>query len=108
MGFRPSPGKITSLHFPGGCGVRVDTHIYAGYKIPPFYDSLMAKLIATGTNRKEALKKMERALDEFLIEPIKTTAQFCKSVITDRDFAQGNYNTGFLEKFLKKEEEEAK
>jgi len=106
--FMPCPGTIDFCYIPGGKDIRVDTHIYAGYKIPPFYDSLMAKLIATGTNRKEALKKMERALDEFLIEPIKTTAQFCKSVITDRDFAQGNYNTGFLEKFLKKEEEEAK
>jgi acetyl-CoA carboxylase biotin carboxylase subunit len=103
--FLPCPGNIDFCYLPGGKDIRVDTHIYAGYKIPPYYDSLLAKLIAKGTNRRETLKKMRRALDEFLIEPIKTTVPFCKQVIDDPDFKRGVYNTGFLNKFLKTEEE---
>jgi len=103
--FMPCPGNIDFCYLPGGKDIRVDTHIYAGYKIPPYYDSLIAKVIAKGTNRREALKKIRRALDEFLIEPIKTTIPFCKQVIDDPDFKRGVYNTGFLNKFLKTDEE---
>lgn len=104
-GFIPSPGNIEFCYIPGGKDVRVDTHLYSGYTVPPYYDSLIAKLITKGENRREALQRMERALDEFLIEPIKTTVGFCKKVISDPDFRRGKYNTGFLEKFLAKEEE---
>ncbi|MFA5007725.1 MAG: acetyl-CoA carboxylase biotin carboxylase subunit [Candidatus Omnitrophota bacterium] len=104
-GFMPCPGKIDFCYIPGGKDVRIDTHIYSGYKIPQYYDSLIAKIITKGQNRQEALKKMERVLDEFLIEPIKTTTGFCKEVITDPDFQRGKYNTGFLQKFIGKEEE---
>ncbi|MFA5272460.1 MAG: ATP-grasp domain-containing protein, partial [Candidatus Omnitrophota bacterium] len=97
--FMPCPGNIEFCYIPGGKDVRIDTHIYSGYNIPPYYDSLIAKAITRGTNRKDVLKKMERVLDEFLIEPIKTTASFCKEVITDPDFQRGKYHTGFLEKF---------
>lgn len=103
--FMPCPGNIEFCYIPGGKDVRIDTHIYSGYNIPPYYDSLIAKAITKGENRKEVLKKMERVLDEFLIEPIKTTASFCKEVITDPDFQRGKYHTGFLEKFIGKEEE---
>lgn len=104
--FMPSPGRIDFCYIPGGRGVRVDSHIYSGYNIPPFYDSLIAKLITKGKNRKDALDKMNRALSEFLVEPIKTTVPFCRGVINDPDFRRGDYNTGFLEKFLKQEEEQ--
>ncbi|MFH1504281.1 MAG: acetyl-CoA carboxylase biotin carboxylase subunit [Candidatus Omnitrophota bacterium] len=97
--FMPCPGAITFCYIPGGPGVRVDTHIYSGYKIPPYYDSLIAKIITKGATRKNALRKMDRALGEFLIEPIKTTASFCKNIINNPDFKRGEYNTGFLEKF---------
>lgn len=103
--FMPCPGNINFCYVPGGKDVRIDTHIYSGYKIPPYYDSLIAKAITKGQTRQEALKKMERVLDEFLIEPIKTTAGFCKEVITDPDFQRGKYHTGFLHKFIGKEEE---
>jgi len=103
--FMPCPGSINFCYIPGGKDVRIDTHIYSGYKIPPYYDSLIAKAITKGQTRQEALKKMERVLDEFLIEPIKTTAGFCKEVITDPDFQRGKYHTGFLQKFIGKEEE---
>ncbi|MCP4653525.1 MAG: acetyl-CoA carboxylase biotin carboxylase subunit [Candidatus Omnitrophica bacterium] len=104
--FMPCPGTIEFCYIPGGPGVRVDTHIYSGYRIPPFYDSLIAKLITKGKTRKDALTKMSRALDEFLIEPVKTTVPFCRDVINDPDFKRGDYNTGFLEKFLDREEEQ--
>lgn len=103
--FLPSPGKIEFCYIPGGKDVRVDTHIYSGYNISPYYDSLIAKLITKADTRSEALKKMEIALDEFLIEPIKTTVSFCKKIVTDSDFKRGNYHTGFLEKFLGTDEE---
>lgn len=104
-GFLPCPGTINFCYVPGGKDIRVDTHIFSGYHIPPYYDSLLAKVIAKGEDRQDALKKMERALDEFLIEPIKTTIPFCKEVITDPDFRRGHYDTGFLSKFLGREDE---
>ena len=98
-GFRPSPGKIESLHFPGGYGVRVDSHIYHGYSIPPFYDSLIAKLIVWGKDRNHAIARGKRALEEFIIEGIKTTIPFHLQVLEDPRFVSGNFDTGFLEKF---------
>ena len=96
-GFIPSPGKITSFHVPGGMGIRVDTHAYQGYNIPPYYDSLVAKLIAFGNDREEALRRMDRALNEFIIEGIETTISFHKRVINNPQFAAGKYDTSFLE-----------
>ncbi|MFH1776207.1 MAG: acetyl-CoA carboxylase biotin carboxylase subunit [Candidatus Omnitrophota bacterium] len=95
--FMPSPGKIETLHFPGGPHVRMDTHIYHGYTISPYYDSILAKLIVHGTNRQEAIKIMQRALDEFLIEPIKTTIPFHKQVFINPLFIRGRYYTDFVE-----------
>ena len=95
--FMPSPGKITSFHIPGGPGVRVDTHAYAGYVIPPFYDSMIAKLIVWGEDRQEAIARMRRALKEFIVEGVKTTIPFHQKVMEDPDFVAGNFNTGFLE-----------
>ncbi|MEI8350379.1 MAG: acetyl-CoA carboxylase biotin carboxylase subunit [Candidatus Omnitrophota bacterium] len=103
--FMPSPGVINFCYLPGGKDIRVDTHIYSGYTIPQYYDSLIAKVIAKGEKRADTLIKMQRALDEVRIEPIKTTTKFCKEVIMDPDFKRGNYHTGFLQKFLGKEEE---
>jgi len=97
--FSPCPGKITEFHSPGGPGVRVDTHAYAGYVIPPYYDSMIAKLICHGRNREEALARMTRALDEFIIEGIPTTIPFHKRVMTDPRFVAGEVNTAFLEDF---------
>ena len=97
--FRPSPGKITALHKPGGHGVRVDTHIYSGYTIPPFYDSMIAKLITFGQTRQEAIDKMHRALSEFYIEGIKTTIPFHLQLMEHQDFISGNYTTKFMETF---------
>ena len=98
-GFRPSPGRITNLHLPGGHGVRLDTHVYSGYVIPPNYDSMIAKLIVTAQNRKEAIQKMKRALDEFIIEGIKTTIPFHRQLMDDEDYISGNYTTKFMEGF---------
>jgi acetyl-CoA carboxylase biotin carboxylase subunit len=98
-GFRPSPGKIESLHFPGGFGVRVDSHIYHGYTIPPYYDSLIAKLIVWGKNRHHAIERGKRALEEFTVEGIKTTIPFHLKVLEDDRFLSGNFDTGFLENF---------
>ncbi|MBK9255560.1 MAG: acetyl-CoA carboxylase biotin carboxylase subunit [Saprospiraceae bacterium] len=98
-GFRPSPGKITSFHSPKGHGVRVDTHVYAGYTVPPYYDSMIAKLICKAQTREECIKKMQRALDEFIIEGIKTTVPFHKALLNNEDFKSGNFNTGFLNNF---------
>jgi len=98
-GFRPSPGKITSFHVPGGLGVRVDTHAYAQYVIPSYYDSLVAKLITHGRNRDEALRRMERALEEFIIEGISTTIPLHQKIIKDVRFQEGNFTTKFLEDF---------
>ncbi len=98
--FRPSPGKISTLHFPGGFGVRVDTHVYDGYIIPPYYDSLIAKLIVKGKNREEAVGKMYYALDEFIIEGIKTTIPFHKKLMLNEKFRSGNFDTNFIESFV--------
>ncbi|MDB2493967.1 MAG: acetyl-CoA carboxylase biotin carboxylase subunit [Flavobacteriaceae bacterium] len=97
--FRPSPGKITTLHSPGGHGVRLDTHVYAGYSIPPNYDSMIAKLITTAQTREEAISKMKRALDEFVIEGIKTTIPFHRQLMDHPDYVSGNYTTKFMEDF---------
>ena len=97
--FRPSPGMITSFHSPGGHGVRIDTHVYANYMIPPFYDSMIAKLITVAQTREEAIQKMERALDEFIIEGIKTTIPFHQQLMKNEDFRKGNYTTKFMEDF---------
>lgn len=97
--FRPSPGKITTLHIPGGHGIRVDTHVYAGYTIPPNYDSMIAKLITTAQTREEAISKMKRALDEFVIEGIKTTIPFHRQLMDHPDYIAGNYTTAFMEGF---------
>ena len=94
--FRPSPGKITSFHSPKGHGVRVDTHVYAGYTIPPYYDSMIAKLITRARTREEAILKMERALDEFVVEGVKTTVPFHQKLMRNEDFRNGNFHTGFL------------
>ena len=102
-GFRPSPGKITNLHLPGGHGVRLDTHVYSGYEIPPNYDSMIAKLIVTAQNRKEAIQKMKRALDEFVIEGVKTTIPFHRQLMDEPDYISGNYTTKFMETFEIKE-----
>lgn len=97
--FRPSPGKITTLHAPGGHGVRLDTHVYSGYVIPPNYDSMIAKLITTAQTREEAICKMKRALDEFVIEGIKTTIPFHRQLMDHPDYVAGNYTTKFMESF---------
>jgi acetyl-CoA carboxylase biotin carboxylase subunit len=94
--FRPSPGKITSFHSPKGHGVRVDTHVYAGYTIPPYYDSMIAKLIVRARTREEAILKMERALDEFIVEGVKTTVPFHQRLMRNEDFKKGVFHTGFL------------
>jgi acetyl-CoA carboxylase biotin carboxylase subunit len=97
--FRPSPGTITNLHLPGGLGIRVDTHIYSGYTIPPYYDSMIAKLIARGKDREEAIVRMKRALEEFVIEGIKTTIPFHLQLMDDKNFRAGKFTTAFLESF---------
>ncbi len=100
FGFRPSPGKILSLHIPGGFGVRVDSHVYTSYTIPPYYDSLIAKLIVWGQKREHAIERARRALEEFVIEGIKTTIPFHLKVLEDERFLSGNFDTGFLEHFV--------
>ena len=103
--FRPSPGKITNLHAPGGHGVRIDTHVYSGYIIPPNYDSMIAKLITTAQTREEAINKMKRALDEFVIEGVKTTIPFHRQLMEEPDYVAGNYTTKFMETFKMKPKE---
>ena len=98
--FRPSPGRITTLHTPGGHGVRLDTHVYSGYVIPPNYDSMIAKLITTAQTREEAINKMRRALDEFVIEGVKTTIPFHQQLMDHPDYLAGNYTTKFMEDFV--------
>ncbi|MNE16594.1 acetyl-CoA carboxylase biotin carboxylase subunit [Flavobacterium maritimum] len=97
--FRPSPGKITTLHMPGGHGVRLDTHVYSGYTIPPNYDSMIAKLITTAQSREEAISKMRRALDEFVIEGVKTTIPFHRQLMDDPRYIAGDYTTAFMDTF---------
>ena len=98
--FRPNPGKITSFHSAKGHGVRVDTHVYAGYTVLPYYDSMIAKLICKAQTREECIKKMQRALDEFIIEGIKTTVPFHQQLMKDENFRSGNFTTKFLEDFV--------
>ena len=104
-GFRPCPGKITTFHAPGGHGVRIDTHVYDGYMIPPYYDSMIAKLITTAQTREEAINKMKRALQEFIIEGVKTTIPFHQQLMENSDYLAGNYTTKFMEDFELKPEE---
>ena len=104
--FRPCPGKITVLHAPGGHGVRLDTHVYAGYSIPPYYDSMIAKLITTAQTREEAISKMKRALDEFVIEGVKTTIPFHRQLMEDPRYLSGKYTTAFMDDFEMHEPEE--
>ena len=101
--FRPSPGLITNLHLPGGHGVRLDTHVYSGYRIPSNYDSMIAKVIVTAQTRKEAIQTMRRALDEFIIEGVKTTIPFHRQLMDDPKYISGNYTTKFMENFVLKE-----
>ncbi|MBM6968721.1 acetyl-CoA carboxylase biotin carboxylase subunit [Pseudoramibacter alactolyticus] len=96
-GFRPSPGKTNFLHFPGGCGIRVESALYVGYNPSPFYDSMVAKVIAHGANRLEAIQRMRRALEEIVIDGYPTTVELCYLILHDPIFVRGNYNTGFLE-----------
>jgi acetyl-CoA carboxylase biotin carboxylase subunit len=100
--FRPSPGKITVLHVPGGHGVRVDSHVYSGYTIPPYYDSMIGKLIAIARTREEAINTMYRALSEYIIEGVKTTIPFHLQLMKNQKFLEGDFNTKFLESFTLK------
>jgi acetyl-CoA carboxylase biotin carboxylase subunit len=97
--FRPSPGRITVLHQPGGHGIRVDSHVYAGYTIPPFYDSMIAKIIAVARTRDEAINTMSRALSEYVIEGVKTTIPFHQQLMRNEDFRKGNFTTKFMDSF---------
>jgi acetyl-CoA carboxylase biotin carboxylase subunit len=97
--FRPTPGTIDVLHFPGGHGIRIDSHIYAGYRVPPHYDSLLAKLICTGATRDEAIAKSQAALEEFIIEGVPTTIPFHKKLLADSRFRAGDFDTRFLDRF---------
>ncbi len=106
--FRPSPGQIKSFHSPKGHGVRVDTHVYAGYNIPPYYDSMIAKLICRAKTREECIEKMSRALDEFIVEGVKTTVPFHQRLMKDKKFREGDFNTGFMNTFnMEFDEDEA-
>jgi len=104
--FRPSPGKISVLNIPGGNGIRIDSHIYAGYAIPPYYDSLLSKLIAVAPTREEAIEKMKRALNEYFIDGCKSTIPFHKQVMLDERFRSGQFTTKFIEDFELRPEEE--
>ena len=97
--FRPSPGMISTMNFPGGHGVRLDTHVYSGYVIPPHYDSMIAKLITTAQTREGAIHKMKRALEEFIIEGVKTTIPFHLKLMNDPAYLNGKYTTKFMEEF---------
>ena len=99
--FRPSPGTVTTYHCPGGPGVRVDTHLYQGYKVPPYYDSMLAKIIVHAPNRQQAIRRMVRALDELVVEGIHTTTDFLKIILESESFKRGTYSTHFVEKFMK-------
>lgn len=97
--FRPSPGRVTNFHTSGGHGIRIDTHVYANYTIPSYYDSMIVKLIAVAQTREEAIAKMERALEEFIIEGVKTTIPFHQALMKDENFRAGKYTTKFMEDF---------
>ncbi|MDH3345953.1 MAG: carbamoyl phosphate synthase, partial [Kiritimatiellaceae bacterium] len=98
--FIPSPGKVDEIHFPGGPGIRVDSHVYSGYTISPYYDSMIAKIIARGANREEALSRLHRALEEFTINGPHTSVPLGEALLADDRFKKGQYNTAFLEKFM--------
>ena len=100
-GFRPSPGVVTTYHVPGGPGVRVDTHLYQGYKVPPYYDSMLAKIIVHAPDRQQAIRRMVRALDELVVEGVHTTTDFLKTILESETFRRGHYSTHFVEKFMK-------
>jgi acetyl-CoA carboxylase biotin carboxylase subunit len=97
MNFRPCPGKITSFHSSKGHGIRVDTHVYAGYTISPYYDSMIAKLICKARTREECISKMRRALDEFIVEGIKTTVPFHRMLMDNEKFISGDFTTKFID-----------
>jgi acetyl-CoA carboxylase biotin carboxylase subunit len=99
--FTPSPGKVEAVHFPGGPGIRIDSHVYSGYTISPYYDSMIAKIIARGATRDEALQRLHRALEEFTINGPHTTAPVGMALLMDNRFRRGEYNTAFLEKFMR-------
>jgi len=105
-GFSPCPGRITEYHEPGGRGVRVDTHVFAGYEVPPFYDSLLAKLITYGATREEAIRIMQRALDEFYIEPIHTTIPLHQQIFSDPTFWRGEISTNYIDRHIQPGESE--
>jgi acetyl-CoA carboxylase biotin carboxylase subunit len=98
--FQPSPGRIDLYYAPGGRGVRIDSHAYTGYSVPPHYDSLIAKVIAMGTSRQNALDRMRRALGEYIIRGIKTTIPFQEAIMRDPDFVRGKYDTSFVGKII--------
>ena len=98
--FRPSPGRITTFHPPGGPGVRVDTHMYEDYLVPPFYDSLIAKLVVQGRSRAEAIARMERALEFFVVEGVDTSIPLHRKIMRSTEFRAGNLSTRFMERFL--------
>ncbi|HKI46002.1 MAG TPA: carbamoyl phosphate synthase, partial [Balneolales bacterium] len=102
--FRPSAGKITVFHPPGGHSVRVDTHVYSGYVVPPYYDSMIAKLVVSAPSRREAISRMKRALQEFVIEGIKTNIPYHLQLMDDPVFIAGEHNTHYLEEFVYKPE----
>ncbi|MBU0690702.1 acetyl-CoA carboxylase biotin carboxylase subunit [bacterium] len=106
-GFAPSPGTVTVWNVPGGPGIRVDTHVYQGYKIPPFYDSMIAKLIAFGRDRNEAMQRMKRALSEFVVEGVKTTIPFHLEMLNTPEFIAGNIHTKWVEQYMEKQSEKA-
>ena len=100
--FMPSPGEITSFHMPGGNGIRVDTHAYAGYYVPQYYDSMIAKLIVHAPTRQEAISRMLGALNECVIEGIETTIPFLKDILLDPKFSKGSIHTGFIDEMMNK------
>jgi acetyl-CoA carboxylase biotin carboxylase subunit len=102
VSFRPSPGKIVHYHPPGGMGVRIDSAAYQGYVIPPYYDSLLGKLIVHGKTRGECLMRLRRALDEFVVDGIETTLPLFRALVRDADFVDGSYHIHWLEQFLAK------
>jgi acetyl-CoA carboxylase biotin carboxylase subunit len=98
--FAPSPGTIELYYAPGGRGVRVDSHVYSGYTVPPYYDSMIAKLIVTASSRENAVARMSRCLSEYMIQGVKTTIPFQAQIMQNSDFRNGTYHTGFVENFL--------
>ncbi|NBV84861.1 MAG: acetyl-CoA carboxylase biotin carboxylase subunit, partial [Verrucomicrobia bacterium] len=100
QGFAPCPGKIDLYYAPGGRGVRIDSHAYTGYTVPPHYDSMIAKIIAMGTSRENAIARMRRALDEYIIRGIKTTIPFQQAIMHNPDFVRGHYDTSFVSKLI--------